>query len=291
MIENVNSEIKETEILYWLQELFLTVREDFNELFTMLCNIKADLQNTELEYGNMTVNQIEAKGKEDGNSSMKQKIKKLKSQYDEILKKLNDIREMNLNDIQFDIKLIETKDGVSKYFLQIDPIYDEMLLKLLNKPDLSQTHLLKQPSTLPGNNNSSEYKTFTGDIPIDMNGTEIDMKYIRIVRRKHGQGVYYYVNTNDIYTGQWNEGFAEGYGEIDTVVGGYKGKMKHGKRNGKGYDQLANGDRIDSIYGLRKNIEKEDDPINNPIFSLIESEEFVDGLPQVFLFIFVYLFI
>lgn len=282
MIENVNSEIKETEILYWLQELFLTVRDDFNELFTMLCNIKADLQNTELEYGNMTVNQVLSKGKENDNSSTKQKIKKLKSQYDEIMKKLDDIREMNLNNIQFDIKLIETTDGVSKYFLQIDPIYDEMLLKLLNKPDLSQTHLLKQLQGNSSGGNNVTYKTFTGDIPIDMNGTEIDMKYIRIVRRKHGQGVYYYVNTNDIYTGQWNEGYAEGYGEIDTVVGSYKGKMKHGQRYGKGYDQLSNGDRIDSIYGLRNNIEKEHDAMNNPLFSLIESEEFVDGLPQVY---------
>lgn len=188
----------------------------------------------------------------------------MKNQQIELNKKLEVIREEHLDDIKFEIKLGEEKDGLCTYFLRVENEYLDLLDKLLCKKDLSEIHLLK---------NNGEYKTYTGNIPVDMNGEEINLKKIRIARRKYGKGVYYYTNTDNIYTGEWKEGYEDGYGELDKDVGGYKGNMKNGFRRGKGVESYGSGDVFESNYDIRSD--------KDVIYSLFNGDEYCEGEPQV----------
>lgn len=100
--------------------------------------------------------------------------------------------------------------------------------------------------------------------------SEVNMRDVTIARRKHGRGLYRFVDERGFYSGQWRRGLRHGQGTEISQQGRFQGSFRKDWRRGPGSLVTAGGDVFRGPFAAS---------LHHPRESLLFGDEYADGQP------------
>lgn len=107
------------------------------------------------------------------------------------------------------------------------------------------------------------------DPRLDSAFQEVNMRAVRVARRKHGRGTFKFPDDRGYYSGSWLRGLRHGMGVTLDLSGKFMGRFKRERRRGHGTHVYAHGDVVRGKYAC---------PTRRIRASLLQGDEYCDGM-------------
>ena len=253
----------------------------YNELANAIADSKKKMKEAEEKLANIPFLQI----REAANAKEEQAERLMMSNFlNAELKRLGEL----LSSDETKMRRLKRRRNAEKYDLQRKETDESTGMSIWHVVFESSDVGLARGSVLLKKDDWFDYRVFRdvdgsirvcrGELPEDVDArTEVNLRSIKIVRRRHGKGLLRVGHKERFVEGLWKNGHVDGHGRIFSKYFIFDGDVKNGLIDGKGEMRFRDGSVFEGTLVVD---DKHKDHNNAKVRPLIRENEYHEGIPH-----------